>query len=194
MDNHHGIAGGTTSNLSIPPLKMVTDPTATIRAIKGNSSVHLMVTMALVQGPLALSLTGSMISGSMADLELHAVPRAMKIGVAIMVTSVRMNSVHHTVRQARVEVINGEMARVLIGGLAILKVPTSHRVILRDAHVNSSEIIDHRAILTASLVISHEMVSVRSTMLHVATAHDTPLSIVIHTTHAGKADRPHGQL
>src|SRR5260370_32729650 len=105
-----------------------------------------------------------------------------------------MESVEHSVRKARVEVIKREMARVLIGGLAILKVPTSHRVILRDAHVNSSEIIDHRAILTASLVISHEMVSVRSPMLHVAIAHLIPLSSLIHTIHAGKADRPHGQL
>src|SRR6266567_8320633 len=95
MDNHHGIAGGTTSNQSIPPLKMVADLTTTIRAIKGNSSVLLMVTMAL--GPSALAPTGSMISGSIAALELHAVPRAMEIGVAIVVTSVRTNNVHHTV-------------------------------------------------------------------------------------------------
>lgn len=194
MDNHHGIAGGTTSNQSIPPLKMVADLTTTIRAIKGNSSVLLMETMALVPGPSALALTGSMISGSIAVLELHAVPRTMEIGVAIVVTSVRTNSVHHTVRQARVEVINGETARVLIGGPAILKEPTGHRVILKDAHVNSSEIIGRRAILTASPEISHEMVSVRSTMLHVAIAHNTLLSSVIRTIHAGKADRQHGKI
>jgi len=153
-----------------------------------------MVTMALVPGPSALAPTGSMISGSIAAPELQAVPRAMEIGVAIVVTSARTNSVHHTVRQARVEVINGETARVLIGGPAILKVPTGHRVILKDAHVNSSEIIGHRAILTASPEISHEMVSVRSTMLHVATAHITLLSSVIRTIHAGKADRQHGKI
>src|SRR5947209_1555009 len=194
MDNHHGIAGGTTSNQSIPPLKMVADLTTTIRAIKGNSSVLLMVTMALVPVPSALAPTGSMISGSIAALELHAVPRAMKIGVAIVVTSVRTNSVHHTVRQARIEVINGETARVLTGGPAILKVPTGHRVILKDAHVNSSEIIGHRAILTASPEISHEMVSVRSTMLHVAIAHITLLSSLIRTIHDGKADRQPGKI
>jgi len=194
MDNHHGIAGGTTSNQSIPPLKMVADLTTTIRAIKGNSSVLLMVTMALVPGPSALAPTGSMISGSIAALELHAVPRAMEIGMAIVVTSVHTNSVHHTARQARVEVINGETARVLIGDPAILKVPTDHRVILKDAHVNSSEIIGHRAILTASPEISHEMMSVRSAMLHVAIAHITLLSSVIRTIRAGKADRQHGKI
>lgn len=153
-----------------------------------------MVTMALVPGPSALALTGSMISGSIAALEFHAVPRAMEIGVAIVVTSVRTNSVHHTVRKARVEVINGETARVLIGGPAILKVPTDHRVIMKDAHVKSSEIIGHRTILTASPQISHEMVSVRSTMLHVAIAHITLQSSVIRTIHAGKADRQHGKI
>jgi len=194
MDNHHGIAGGTTSNQSIPPLKMVADLTTTIRAIKGNSSVLLMVTMALVPGPSALAPTGSMISGSIAALELHAVPRAMEIGMAIVVTSVHTNSVHHTARQARVEVINGETARVLIGDPAILKVPTDHRVNLRDAHVNSSEIIGRRVILTASPAIWREMVSVRSTILHVAIAHITLLSNVIHTIHAGKADHQHAKI
>ena len=194
MDNHHGIAGGTTSNQSIPPLKMVADLTTTIRAIKGNSSVLLMVTMALVPGPSALAPTGSMISGPIADLELHAVPRVMETRVATVVTSVRTNSVRHTVKQARVGVINGGTARVLIGGLAILKVPTGHRVILRDAHVNSSAITGRHAILTASLAISNEMVGVRSRILHMAIAHLTLLSNVIHTIHAGKADRQHDKI
>jgi len=194
MDNHHGIAGGITSNQSIPPLKMVADPTATTRAIKGTSSVLLMVTMALVRGLLAPAPTGSMISGSIAALELHTVPRVMETRGASVITSARTNSVHHTVKQARVEVINGGTAWVLIGCLVILKVLTGHRVILRDAHVNSSEKIGRRTILTVSPAILNEMVSVRSTILHVAIAHLILLSSVIHTIHAGKADRQHGKI
>src|SRR5438270_11040415 len=171
MDNHHGIAGGTISNQSIPPLKMVADPTATIRAINGTSSVLLMATMALVPDLSGLAPTGSMISGPIAGLELHAVHRVMVTRVATVVTRVRMSNVRHTVKQARVEVINGGTARDLIGGLAILKGATGRPVISRQSHVNSSAITGRHAILTASLAISNEMVGVRSRILHVAIAH-----------------------
>jgi hypothetical protein len=153
-----------------------------------------MVTMALVRGLSALAPTDLMISGSIAGLELHAVPRVMETRVATVVTSVRMNSVHHIVKQARVEVINGGTARVLTGGLAILKVPIGRRAILRDAHVNSSEIIDRRATLTASPAILNEMASARNAISHVTIAHLTQLSSVIHTIHAGKAVHQHGKI
>src|SRR2546421_4427999 len=195
MDNHHEIAGGTTSNRSIPLLKMVADPTdptvpmdptATIKAINGVSSVHPIAILALVPSLSALAPTGPTISGSTVGLELIVVPRATAARVAIVITSDRMNSVHHSVTQTRIEAISGVTFPALIGGPTVLSAPIARHAIL-------NEIIVNRAPLTASRVILGVMSGHHAISL-VAIARLILRSRAIYKTLAGKADRRRGKM
>jgi hypothetical protein len=182
MDNHHAIAGGITSNQSIPLLKMAASPSATALTVIGTLivpptrgtrttarglSAQIAIKINLVNG--AITMFAAILAAPI-DME-HVQVTAIRIPITDP-----MGSILHSVSTSRdVAAIRSEMLGVIIALLVVLIATTvqhqgmsDHFVALTAIVVPHRVAIDHFVVSTA-IAVPHRVANGPSAVL-IATA------------------------